>query len=333
MNQRCADDSRLGVLDGWRGVSILLVLGAHLLPLGPKPWQLNYVAGAMGMAIFFTLSGFLITNFLLKHDSIVDFLIRRFFRIVPLAWLYMAIALFLMKSNAEFCFANFLFYANWPPMWLDKANGHLWSLCVEVQFYVGIAMLVAILRRQWLFLILPICIAVTMYRVANGVHMAINTYYRVDEILAGSALALIYNYRMGDAPARILARLWQLPLLFLLASSCHPDSGFLNYFRPYLAAGFVGATLFNSKTRIARAMDNRVLLYIATISYALYVVHPLLADTWLGSGEGIVKYAKRPLLFGAVFLSAHISTFHYEMRWIAFGKRLCTRWNDRLRAV
>ncbi len=333
MNERSAAESRLGVLDGWRGVSILLVLAAHLLPLGPKAWQMNAAAGAMGMAIFFTLSGFLIANFLLRHDDVVDFLIRRFFRIVPLAWLYMVIALLVMQSDTEFWLANFFFYANWPPMWLGKANGHLWSLCVEVQFYAGIAMLVLLLRRQWLFLILPICIAVTMYRVVNGVHMAINTYYRVDEILAGSVLALIYNNRLGIAPAKLLARLAQLPMLILLLAACHPDGGFMNYLRPYLAAGFVGATLFNRTTRIASAMDNRLLVYVATISYALYVVHPLLADTWLGSGEGILKYAKRPLLFGAVFLSAHFSTFYYEKRWIAFGKRLCTRWNDRLRAA
>jgi peptidoglycan/LPS O-acetylase OafA/YrhL len=329
MNQRCAEESRLRVLDGWRGVSILLVLAAHLLPLGPKSWQLNHAAGVMGMVIFFTLSGFLITNFLLNHDSVVDFLIRRFFRIVPLAWLYMAIALFFMQSDAGFYLANFLFYANWPPMWLDRANGHLWSLCVEVQFYAGIAMLVVLFRRQWLFLIPLICIAVTMYRLANGVHVAINTYYRVDEILAGSMLALIYNKRMGNAPAKILERIGQLPLLLFLAASCHPGSGFLNYFRPYLAAGFVGATLFNNKTQIAGAMDSRVLLYFATISYALYVVHPLLAETWLGSGEGILKYAKRPLLFGALFFTAHISTYYYEMRWIAFGKRLSRKWNGR----
>ena len=329
MNQRCEEELRLKVLDGWRGVSILLVLASHLLPLGPSQWQLNWATGVMGMAIFFTLSGFLITNFLLNRDSVVDFLLRRFFRIAPLAWLYMATALFFMQSDAGHFLASFFFYANWLPMWGDKAYGHLWSLCVEVQFYVAIAVLVVVLRRQWLFLIPLIGIAVTLYRVTNGVHVAIYTYYRIDEILAGSMLALIYNRRMGDVPARILARMGQLPLLLLLAASCHPDSGFLNYFRPYLAASFVGATLFNNKTRIADAMDSRFLFYIATISYALYVVHPLLAETWLGSGEGILKYAKRPLLFCAVFLTAHISTFYYEMRWVALGKRLSRKWNGR----
>ena len=42
---------RIPILDGWRATSILLVLGAHLLPLGPKVLQLNDTAGAMGMAL------------------------------------------------------------------------------------------------------------------------------------------------------------------------------------------------------------------------------------------------------------------------------------------
>jgi len=43
---------RMPILDGWRAASILLVLGAHLLPIGPKVLGLNETAGAMGMALF-----------------------------------------------------------------------------------------------------------------------------------------------------------------------------------------------------------------------------------------------------------------------------------------
>jgi peptidoglycan/LPS O-acetylase OafA/YrhL len=95
---------RLKALDGWRGISILCVLAAHLLPLGPKSWQLNSAIGPLGMALFFTLSGFLITRFLLMHDNVLDFLTRRFFRIVPLAWLSMTgmlgVAFFVLCQSA-----------------------------------------------------------------------------------------------------------------------------------------------------------------------------------------------------------------------------------------
>jgi len=315
MNSVSGEGSRFNVLDGWRGISILLVLACHLLPLGPKPWQFNAAAGVMGMAIFFTLSGFLITNFLLNNSSVVDFLIRRIFRVVPLAWLYMLIALPVMNSTPDFYITNFLFVANWPPMWLGSVNGHLWSLCMEVQFYFAIALLVVLMRNKWVMLIPCLCIAVTMYRVMNDVHVAINTYYRIDEILSGCILALIYNNRLGNILAKLPTQtaITQIFLFLLFVLSCHPDAGFMNYFRPYLAAAMVGSTLLNSRTRVA------------TISYALYVVHPMLIHTWLGSGDTVIKYLKRPLLFAAIFITAHISTFYYEKWWIAFGKRFAKK--------
>jgi peptidoglycan/LPS O-acetylase OafA/YrhL len=55
------------------------------------------------------------------------------------------------------------------------------------------------------------------------------------------------------------------------------------------------------------------LKYCASISYALYVIHPLLAHhTWLGSGDLLEKYAKRPLLLLVLFGMAHLSTRFFE---------------------
>lgn len=328
MQTRKDGGDRFTVLDGWRGLSILFVLATHLLPLGPKVWQLNSTSGPLGMALFFTLSGFLITNFLLNHTSVVDFLVRRFFRIVPLAWLYLVVALALSQAGTESWLAHLFFYANWPPEQVGGVTSHFWSLCIEVQFYAAIALLVALLRQRGLLLLPLLCLAFTLFRISNEVHVAINTYYRVDEILAGSILALIYNDRLGNWPKRALGQVNQLAIFALLIVSCHPESGFMNYLRPYLAATLVGATLFNEGTRMASALDNRVLFYIAGISYALYVIHPLLAHSWLGSGEGLEKYLKRPLLLIALFVLAHASTFHFEQKWIAVGKRLSGRLNS-----
>lgn len=315
-------ESRLGALDGWRGLSILLVLAAHLLPLGPKQLELNATAGILGMVIFFTLSGFLITSTLLNNDSIVEFLIRRISRIVPLAWLCAAIILYATNASADTYLANFLFYANWPPMWLMNGTGHFWSLCVEMQFYLWIALLVIFFRRHWLYLIPIVCISITLYRIANGAHAQINTYYRADEILAGGVLALIYNKRLTFPPIKPITRQTsQAILLLLLIISSHPKSGPLNYLRPYFAIALVAGSLFNAAPLTSNILNNKILFYIASISYALYVIHPLLTHTWLGSGTGIEKYSKRPLLFFALFMAAHFSTFHFEKRWTDYGKK------------
>lgn len=317
---------RLAVLDGWRGISILLVLGAHLLPLSPKSWRFNEMAGPMGMALFFTLSGFLITRFLLTHDSIRDFLIRRFFRIVPLAWLALLIALPISGAPGSVYLPNFLFYANLPPYHLAEVADHFWSLCVEVQFYAAVALIVAMLGKRGLYLLIVLCVAVTLHRVVSGAEIEIVTWHRVDEILAGAILALIYAGKLGRVAVSAVSRSSVYLLVVLFAISCHPASGLANYIRPYLAAMLVGTTLYRPPERIAAILRSRSLRYIAAISFALYVYHGLLVHTWLGDGDKLARYLKRPLLFAATFALAHLSTFQFEHRWIEFGKRLSSRY-------
>ena len=322
-------DAHLPALDGWRGLSILLVLAAHLLPLGPKAWKLNYSAGILGMALFFTLSGFLITSVLLRDQNVLRFLIRRCCRIVPLAWLYFVVALSLSGASALAWLAHFLFYANFPPRQLLPLTLHLWSLCLEMQFYAGVALLVAVLRLRGLWLLPALCLLFSALRAWYGIYASDISYYRVDEILAGCTLALVVHGRWGGALRARLARLPQWPLLALLVLSCLPQGGWLNYVRPYFAAVLVGATILAPHPRLARGLDQRFLLYLAVLSYALYVMHPLLAASWLGNGDIAEKYAKRPLLLLVLFALAHFSTHYFERWFIERGRLLAGRCGKR----
>ena len=322
MNSSTSIPRRLSVLDGWRGISILLVLAAHLLPLGPKNWNLNEMAGPMGMALFFTLSGFLVTRFLLDRTSILEFLIKRFFRVIPLAWLAMVISLPLVGTVPEDYLPNFFFYANLPPLHLTNITSHFWSLCIEIQFYVGIALVVSLLGRRGLYLLPLFCVGITLYRFSVGATVDIVTCRRIDEILAGAILALIYESKLGHNATRIVAGTNAYLLFAMLALSSHPAMGFLNYLRPYIAAMLVGTTLFTPPPRMGAILCSRTLRYIAAISFAVYVIHHLFMFSWLASGDKLVKYLKRPLLFAVTLGLAHVSTFHFERRWIDLGKQL-----------
>ncbi len=318
-------NDHLDVLDGWRGISILFVLAAHLLPLGPKELHLNVSAGVLGMVVFFVLSGFLITSVLIKKSAIPDFLLRRFFRIIPLAWLYLLLTLAIAEAPMDTWIAHFLFYANWPPKHLIPLTDHMWSLCVEVEFYFGVAALVAVLGKRGLVILPILSLLFTALRVSHEVHVSSITYYRIDEILAGCTLALIYHGRFGTTVLRLIKKMPQWPLLGLFVLSCLEQGEGLNYLRPYAAATLIGATIMNPHTRFAAYLNHKALAYLAAISFALYVIHPLLAGSWFGSGETLEKYAKRPLLFAVLFVLAHLSTFYYEHRWIALGKKLGER--------
>jgi peptidoglycan/LPS O-acetylase OafA/YrhL len=325
MSNRDTDSQRLDALDGWRALSILLVLACHLLPLGPKALQLNDTAASMGMALFFTLSGFLITRFLLSEPHIGDFLVRRLFRIVPLAWLGLVVALGFWGATSEQWWRNFTFTANWPPIELTQVASHYWSLCVEVQFYLAVAMIFAVAGRRGLYLLPVLAIAVTAHRILAGTPVDIVTWRRVDEILAGATLALLLNARALDVgPLGWLKAQWApWALLAALVASSHPALEAANYARPYVAALLVGSTIVQVSFPGRRQLVSAPMVYIATVSYALYVIHQILQYSWLGQGDDRLEvYAKRIPLFLALFALAHISTFYFEKPCIEAGKRV-----------
>ncbi|TCD06484.1 acyltransferase [Erythrobacteraceae bacterium CFH 75059] len=319
---------RLAVLDGWRALSILLVIAAHWLPLDPFLQGANAAAGAGGMALFFTLSGFLITGFMIKRPEPRAFLIRRVLRIVPLAWLAVAIlfmAAWVQDSPAatpQHLVANLLFFGNLPPARLFPGGEHLWSLAVEMHFYGGIALLVAVGGRRSLFVLPLLAAAVTGARIAAGETISIVTWHRVDEILAGAVLALVCYGLLGDAARRALAAVpfWAAVVAAVLCVWFIETP--LAYARPYAVALLVGVTLLRVPRWLGPVLTSAPAAYIAQISYALYVFHLMLGATWLGSGDTLEKYLKRPLLALATWAAAHLSTFHFEQRFTDWARQI-----------
>jgi peptidoglycan/LPS O-acetylase OafA/YrhL len=303
---------RIPILDGWRAVSILAVLGAHLLPIGPKWMRLNEEAGAFGMALFFTLSGFLIISFLDAGMPVKTFLLKRCARVVPLSWAAMLFLVLIAPYGPITILRNFLFDSNLPPVDLLHGGEHLWSLCLEMQFYLTAAMIYLVYRPLGKWLIPLLCVSVTAARIITGTPISVITWFRADEILAGGIIALAYRGRFGSSARNVLAGLQTLPLLFAYLIVAHPSAGPLQYLRPYIAALLVGSSLSNAPRWLERVLVTRAMAYIAEVSYALYIVHGVLSHTWLGSGEKLEKYLKRPLLFGATFALAHLSTRYFE---------------------
>lgn len=324
MAEAAPPTERLPILDGWRAISILSVLAAHMLPIGPHGWAGNDMLARFGMSIFFTLSGFLIVSVLWRDQHVGRFLARRITRIVPLAWLTLVIALTIGGASASEWAANLFFYANLPPFYLAHA-AHFWSLGVEMQFYAAIALAVAIGGRRGLWTVPIGALCVTALRMAAGEPFSIVTWFRVDEILAGGCLALIHIGVAGDGPRRWLGRvpIWLIAPLAL--ASAHHMAGWLDYARPYLAAAMVGSTLYRPNPSLQRVLESPPLAYVARISFALYVIHAFTLQGWFGEGPKIIKYMKRPISIAITFALAHLSTMWWERPFIRWGHRLFPR--------
>lgn len=312
------------VLDGWRALSILFVLAGHWLPLGPASWQMNAAIAASGMAIFFTLSGFLITHLLLRDPRAGPFLLKRLARIMPLVWAAIAVVALVWSEGRPHALANFLFVANLTPDTLMRGGHHLWSLCVEMQFYVFAAALVLVGGRRALYTLPFLCIAVTILRIADGEVISIVTWHRVDEILVGACVALWWHHHVGSRNWRASTMAW-MPVIALvcLILAANPHSQELGYLRPYFAAIAVGGSLLAFPPLLNRLFASRPASYIAQISYALYVLHGVLGETALGGQEKstLVRYLLRVPLVLLTWLLAHLSTRYFEARFTRWARR------------
>ena len=179
--------NRLPSLDGWRAVSIGLVLAAHskFVPGFPSEWQGLFVwllSGNMGVRTFFVISGFLITWLMLVEMgktgrvSLKHFYIRRVLRIFPVYFAFLAVV-FLLQWFTPFAqgtrawIANVTFTTgiNPPGAGNTTVTGHLWSLAVEEQFYIlwpllFVALSLALRNRKALVLLAIPMIAAPIFR-------------------------------------------------------------------------------------------------------------------------------------------------------------------------
>ena len=208
-------------LDGIRALAVISVIAYHL----SLPWAKG---GMLGVGVFFTLSGYLITDLLMGHWrrhgnlGLGTFWLRRARRLLPALFLMLAIvsvwvALFdasqLDQVRRQVISAAF-YFANWStiaqhgsyfarfatPLPLD----HLWSLSIEEQFYLVWPWLVMlglwlVRTRRALFLMtiaLAAASAVVMGLLFHPGYDPTRAYEGTDTraftLLIGAALAFIW---------------------------------------------------------------------------------------------------------------------------------------------
>ncbi|MBV8854818.1 MAG: acyltransferase, partial [Sinobacteraceae bacterium] len=248
-------------LDGIRAVAILLVMLFHFgyLPVG---W--------VGVQIFFTLSGYLITGILLAERErpfdtyIKTFLWHRALRILPLLLFFLlANACIYLATGHPDSFPN-----DWPWLAGFAANlarmrttdlgycfVHIWSLAVEQQFYLIWPLLVyALSLRSLRQLVLGILLAEPLARAAM---FSLALYAGHDPQFAGKAVYVL-PFTQFDAFAAGAA----IPV-FGLQHLGHPGRKLI---LAIVAAAVLGAAV------LAQAYYSGTGAFIWSLGYAMFLV-------------------------------------------------------------
>ncbi|QHW00913.1 acyltransferase family protein [Spirosoma endbachense] len=153
--------NHLRQLDGVRFLAVALVLFDHWMA-----GRIELPLGALGVTIFFVLSGFLITRILLSSkDKLKDkpngglgkylkiFYIRRTIRIFPIYYLVLFVLYAVNEPPVRQTFGWLALYATnlymaYYSVWMGTVD-HLWSLAVEEQFYLFFPLLLFFVPRRW----------------------------------------------------------------------------------------------------------------------------------------------------------------------------------------
>jgi peptidoglycan/LPS O-acetylase OafA/YrhL len=149
----------LPALEGMRAVAALGIIVAHVA------FQTGNDTGALGnrmmarldffVPVFFALSGFLLWRRHAGETRWASYYVKRLARIMPAYWVTVVVVLLLFPVASEggapgpvATAANLLLMQNYVPDGLVGGLTHLWSLCVEMFFYLLMPLLALAVGRR-----------------------------------------------------------------------------------------------------------------------------------------------------------------------------------------
>lgn len=293
-------------LDGVRAVAVLLVLGFHL--------EYEWLSGGyLGVSLFFTLSGYLITTLLVvghdRHGRIRfgEFYARRMRRLLPasLATItaigVLALAGVFEQTDAlrrGLIGATFQ-VENWTQLLAGRSYAelftdptpvaHFWSLSIEEQFYwVWPVLMAGVIwrgaagdRRRTLTALTALWLLTSVSAPLTAIWWSpaaayFATWTRAAEILAGAVLAVAVTTAPGR-PREWWGRLAPVCLVLILLLSALTPAGTGWPYAGGLPLFAVLSAVLIASLQVAgptrTALGNGALVWIGQRSYGLYLYH------------------------------------------------------------
>jgi peptidoglycan/LPS O-acetylase OafA/YrhL len=342
-------------LDGWRAVSIGLVIMHHTpvrcsVPVLGALLQSLSNFGEVGVELFFAISGLLICSRLLDeesrygHISVKAFYVRRFFRIVPAALFYLLVVAVLAAFHmiplvpmdwfgGLFFFRNYVMlfeYMHHSPLAMHWYTGHFWSLSMEEHFYLILPGLLVGFKRIRLAVLWGLALAVACWRsvLVHFLHSNYQFNFRtdthVDALLIPAAIALALYPCMRNQAAKRYIPAWSFPILVAM------EIGLLTTRLPFFFTLqavtiplLILSTVLHPKTIQGSILEFKPLRWIGWISYSLYLWQQLFFGVnFVGSPPGLAALREQPINLMALMACATFSYYVVERPLVRLGHKL-----------
>lgn len=309
-----ASSARFAHIDSLRAIAAVLVIWMHtaenfVLFAAPSIQdRLNDIShfvdfGRLGVVIFFAISGFVIPSSLKagQPGACREFLIKRLFRLYPIYWISIPFGLvtFWYLWDKEISLATIFWNLTMvqEALGFTSVQGQYWTLQTELVFY---SLCVVLFLKGWLrsayvlcalvivlsaLSLLPIGIGFIGHTSPFALSPAMSTLaLNLGVMFWGALFRIWYDKTPMPVPARLavfgFVGVWSAMAVFAVAYYLlvSADIKILHFFVPYAlgVAAFAGLAIYGK-------VKSSWLVWLGTISYSLYLFHPVVFYTlsWL----------------------------------------------------
>ena len=333
-------------LDGLRFFAIFSVMIGHWVQwqINNRPF-INAFPFGNGVTLFFVLSGFLITDILLKNKAkfeqnglakgslIKSFYIRRFLRIFPL---YFAVIIFLYLISYKNTRELFPWLATFTSNIYQSINNayvgdfnHFWSLAVEEQFYMFWPFLIIFVPTKHsekaiiALIVLSIITKAYIFKTYPDKWMA-NSYFTLSCMHAlgiGALLSYwsIYRKNLIASISKLNIIIYSIVFYFVLHYVVYYNKlDFIkevldNFFFAVMSGLIINYAAQNKFEGLHKSiLENKFIVYSGKISYGMYIFHlfiPELFWSWICPKTGLSFDGNNPVAKYTAFACFYLVTF------------------------
>lgn len=366
-DRNVSDERRIDILDSFRAIAILLVIGFHYFTRWTPPHSptnfypyggdfANFVLfryGYLGVELFFVISGFVISLTLFRSRSLADFAWKRFARLFPAMLLCSTVTFLVVTAVASVPvfarsardFLPSLTFTD-PIIWEKVLGGHFsaidgsyWSLFVEVKFYFWISTLFFLVGAPRFFKVVTIAfpllvVAAGILQLTGSGHVdTIRLLFALDYLpwfIAGIGFFSLYSDQSNQTGYWLLV---ESALSFLASAAWTPVDLLSTYASLAVFYALFASMIF--RPSYLSWMAGRFLSRMGAASYSLYLLHQNIGVTLLASFSTFANNRPWTILLAPcvaiLLIFASLAIYRY---WEMPAKNVLTRFaKQRLKAA
>ena len=326
-------------LDILRGFCVFLVLATHILGSTDLPgfsafandiFHRIWAVGSFGVTGFFVLSSYLLSKIFIEEvqsDQLVvrHYFVRRILRIGPLYFLALIVAYLIeLLLNLNFhLIPYFLFVQNFfsYKYQLSSPISHLWSVCVEEQFYLLLPGLFLLGRRIRISIALFLCFISPLCRLIT-IHLAYPAVWNfssshLDAFGYGLLLAQLSSEKRIAWLKGKTTRMLIFPMAITFSALCSSNTTLLYTSNASAWSYSVAALLWTAVIAQSGGLEwnfpfSKKLVFLGVNSYGIYVFH------WIAlwSFRKTLNISSLPLWLSAIIFVLTIVIAYFSKKYI-----------------